>query len=112
MLDKKCASVLEVLKSLATDNNYKVVTVEELLVHLKGFSATSVKQCIDTLAREGYVNVKFSEDSTYCYSVVKKQPEKENEVKNAGNSKFMYLFVFLASFVGSFLAFLLFVLIF
>ncbi len=112
MLDKKCMSVFETLKSLSTDNNYKVITVEELQVHLKGYSATTIKQCMDTLTRMGYISIKFNEDDTYCYSIIKKQTKQELAKEKPSNNKLMYLFVALASFVGSFLAFLLFVLIF
>ncbi len=111
MLDKKCGEVLRVLKKLNAEESYKVVTLEEIAGELKGFSLAVIKQCMDTLAREGYINIKFCEDNTYCYSI-KKQISAQQEVAAKPNNKLMYLYIFLAAFAGSFLAFMLVALIF
>ena len=115
MLSKNCMSVYDVLKRLSANGGYKVVTVGEILNSLnKSFTTASVKQHMETLAREGYINIKFSEDETYCYTITKVN-KNEDDIKDTHHSHsntLNYLFVALASFIGSMVALFVFFLIF
>ena len=117
MLDKKTVAVLKVLNKLADGNAYKVITSEEVLMSLtqkSQFDLDSIKQIIKFLEKQEYVNIKFSEENTYCYSLLPKARiylEQENNKPKLKKSKIsfsVYAFVMLASFIGTMLALLIF----
>ena len=75
MLDKKTTSVLKVLNKLAEGSAYKVVTGEEILSNIaqkSQYDLEVIKQIIEFLEKQEYVNIKFSEENTYCYSLLPK----------------------------------------
>lgn len=118
MLDKKSISVLKALKILADDNSFKVVTLDDISSNLsQPIDIDTIKQTIDFLYKQEYINIKFSEDNTYCYSILPKTHEAFNQgakVKSNKNKKHIilnYVFTALASFVGSLVALLVFFLI-
>ncbi len=117
MLDKKTIAVLKALNRLADGNAYKVITSEEVLMCLtqkSQFDVDSIKQIIAFLEKQEYVNIKFSEENTYCYSLLPKARiflEQETNKPKAKKTKFsysLYVFVMLASFIGTMLALLVF----
>lgn len=116
MLDKKSIIVLKALKKLLADSSYKVVTVSEVLAALgqkKDFDADSIKEVIDFLDKQDYINLKFSEDETYCYSLLPKARIllEQNGTKQNSNVEFgikQYAFIMLASMIGSLIALILF----
>ena len=117
MLDKKSISVLKVLNKLSMGSAYKVITCEEILTTLSQksqYDIDSVKQIVDFLEKQEYINVKFSEDNTYCYSLLPKarifleQEGKKTRTKKNYLPISTYIFVMIASFIGSMLALLLF----
>jgi len=117
MLDKKTIAVLKVLNKLADGNAYKVITSEEILMSLtqkSQYDIDSIKQIVEFLEKQEYVNIKFSEESTYCYSLLPKARiflEQEVSKTKTKKNKFpitIYVFVMLASFIGAMLAMLIF----
>ena len=75
MLDKKTTSVLRVLFKLCEGNAYKVITTDEILSNLSQksqYDKEIIKQIIDYLEKQQYLNIKFSEENTYCYSLLPK----------------------------------------
>lgn len=117
MLDKKTTSVLRALSRLAENNAYKVVTTDEILSNLNQksqFDLETIKQCIEFLEKQQYLNIKFCEENTYCYSLMPKARiylEQENpkpSSKKKTNELMMYVYIMLASFIGTMLALLIF----
>lgn len=117
MLDKKTTSVLKSLSKLAENNAYKVVTTDEILSNLNQksqFDLETIKQCIEFLEKQQYLNIKFCEENTYCYSLMPKARiylEQENpkpSTKKKANELMMYVYIMLASFIGTMLALLIF----
>lgn len=117
MLDKKTTSVLKALNVIADGNAYKVVTTDEIISNLSQksqFDSETIKQCIEFLEKQQYLTIKFSEENTYCYSLlpkariyleqelVKTVPKKNNKIIS------MYIYIMIASFVGTMLALLIF----
>ncbi len=117
MLDKSTTQILKALSKLSDGVSYKVITSEEIISSLKDksqYDLESLKQIIDFLEKQEYINIKFSEENTYCYSLLPKARiylEQENsKTKNQKDSKpyLNYIFIAFASFLGSILALLLF----
>lgn len=118
MLDKKSVSVLKAMNKLALGSAYKVVTTDEIMAILaqkSQYDNDSLKDIINFLEKQEYVNVKFSEDNTYCYSITPKGniyleqsdgKSKSHTVKT--NNFLLYLYVAIASFVGTMLALIIF----
>jgi len=104
MLDKKSISVLKVLNKLATGTAYKVTTSEEIITTLNQksqYDADSIRQIIDFLEKQEYINIKFSEENTYCYSLLPKaRIVLEQETGKVKPKK--------SSFIGSMLALIIF----
>lgn len=119
MLDRKSIAILKSLNKLAEGNAYKVVTSEEILSSLSQksqYDADTIKQIIDFLEKQEYIIIKFSEENTYCYSLLPKarmfleQDGGKTKSKNTKSSFLNYLFIALASFVGTSVAMLIFIL--
>lgn len=117
MLDKKTTSVLKVLNKLAEGNAYKVSTGDEILSNLTQkslYDLETIKQIIDFLEKQQYLNIKFSEENTYCYSLLPKaRIYLEQELTKTPNKKgsapmLPYVYSMLASFIGTMLALLIF----
>ncbi|MBE5741476.1 MAG: hypothetical protein E7351_03005 [Clostridiales bacterium] len=117
MLDKKSTSVLKVLYKLAEGTNYKVVTGDEIFASLSQkslYDLESIRQIIDFLEKQEYINIKFSEENTYCYSLLPKaricleQETTKSKVKRTAPQIMTYLYTMIASFIGSMLALLIF----
>ncbi len=118
MLDKKSTAVLKVLNKLATGTAYKVTTSEEIIATLNQksqFDTDSIKQILDFLEKQEYINIKFSEENTYCYSLLPKarivleQDNGKQQKQKKNNLPFMcYIYMMIASFVGSMLALIIF----
>lgn len=117
MLDKKTTSVLKVLNKLSEGNTYKVITSEEILLNISSksqFDKEIIKQIIEFLEKQQYINIKFSEENTFCYSLLPKaliylEQEKTKLKPQKHNQQIMtYVYIMLASFVGTMLALLIF----
>ena len=117
MLDKKTTSVLKILSKLAQDNAYKVITGEEVLSNItqkSQYDLDTIKQIIEFLEKQEYITIKFSEENTYCYSLLPKARifiEQENfKTKPKKNSKpiISYVLTMAASLIGSLLALIIF----
>ena len=117
MLDKKTTIVLKALNRLTEGNAYKVVTANEILININQksqFDIESIKQSVEFLEKQEYINIKFKEEETYCYSLMPKARiclEQEITKITDPQSKqniYQFIFVMIASFVGSMLALLLF----
>lgn len=117
MLDKKSISVLKALNKLAINSAYKVVTSDEILMNLSQksqFDADTINEIISYLEKQEYINIKFSEENTYCYSLLPKAriflEQETGKVKpKKFNLPFLnYIFILIASFVGTMLALIIF----
>ena len=117
MLDKKSNAVLKALNKLTEGATYKVITSEEIIANLtqkSQYDAESLKQIIDFLEKQDYINIKFSEENTYCYSILPKARIYLEQISGTGKSKktanpiIAYAYNALASFIGTFLALLVF----
>ncbi len=117
MLDKKSISVLKALNKLSNGTAYKVTTSEEIISSLNQksqYDTDSIKQIMEFLEKQEYLTIKFSEENTYCYSLLPKARivlEQENsklKPKQAKTKVWHYVFVMLASFIGTMLALLIF----
>ena len=115
MLDKKSISVLKALNKLSNGTAYKVATSEEIIIVLNQksqYDADTIRQTMDFLEKQEYIKIKFSEENTYCYSLLPKarivleQETGKNKAKQTPNKFLSYLFVMLASFIGTILALL------
>lgn len=115
MLDKKTINVLKVLHKISKDTAYKVITADEILSSLtykSQYDFDIIKQIIEFLEKQQYINIKFSEENTYCYSLLPKARiflEQENtkpKTKKFNFNILTYVFIMLASFIGSMLALL------
>ena len=107
------------MNKLAEGNAYKVVTSDEILASLSQksqYDADTIKQIIDFLEKQEYIIIKFSEENTYCYSLLPKarifleQDGGKTKSKNTKSNFLNYLFIALASFVGTSVAMLIFIL--
>ena len=117
MLDKKSICVLKSLNKLQDSSAYKVITTDEIIATLtnkSNYDYETVKQIISFLEKQEYINIKFSEENTYCYTLLPKariyleQETGKAKLKKKQPNFLQYLFVFLASFLGSLLALLIF----
>ena len=117
MLDKKTINVLKILRKLSDGTAYKVTTSEEVISMLSqksAYNADTIKQIFDYLSKQEYIIIKFSEENTYCYSLLPKANillEQQNLVTKPEKHKFSvlnYLLILLLSFAGCLLALLFF----
>lgn len=117
MLDKKTTSVLRTLNKLTEGSAYKVVTADEILSNISPksqFDLETIKQSIEFLEKQQYINIKFSEENTYCYSLMPKariyleQETQKATIKKNTNNLMLYVYIMLASFIGTMLALLIF----
>lgn len=117
MLDKKSINVLKALSKLQDSSAYKVVTTEDVISVLSNksnYDNESVKQIILYLGKQEYLNIKFSEENTYCYSLLPKariyleQETGKLKIKKNKPLYLNYIFTFLASFLGCMLALIIF----
>ena len=114
MLDNVHISILKALNKLSNNTSYKVVTTEEILSFMQNSNLTAedIALNMDILEKQNYLNIKFSEENTYCYSLTEKAKltlsQEEIELKpRASRSTFMqYVYVAIASFIGTLLALL------
>jgi len=115
MLDKKSLTLLKVLNKLSVGTAYKVVTSDELISTLPQkslYNNDTIKEILDFLEKQEYINIKFSEENTYCYSLLPKAriylEQEGSKNKNKANKPaiYSYLFNMIASFVGTTLAML------
>ncbi len=117
MLDKKSYAVLKALNKLSEGTAYKVITAEDVLSNLtpkSQYDADGIKQIIEFLEKQEYLNIKFCEDNTYCYSLTPKArislEQEGSKPKPKKNNKEILNFVFamIASFIGTMLALIIF----
>lgn len=116
MLDKKSLSVLKVLNKLSDGNAYKVTTSDEIIAALSKsqFDNDSVRQIMDFLEKQEYLTIKFSEENTYCYSLLPKarivleQETGKQRTKKNTLSVMQYVLIAISSFVGTMVALLIF----
>ncbi len=116
MLDKKSILVLKALNKLQDSSAYKVVTTDEIISALTsktGFDLEGVKQIVSYLEKQEFLNIKFSEENTYCYSLLPKAriylEQEATKPKSKKNKPILtFILTILASFIGTMLALLIF----
>ena len=118
MLDKKSLMLLKTLNKLSIGTAYKVVTADEIITTISQknlFDFDNVKEILDFLEKQDYINIKFSEENTYCYSLLPKariyleQVGAKNKSKPNKSPLVSYAFTLIASFIGTTLAMLVFI---
>ncbi len=117
MLDKKSLSVLKALNKLTDGSAYKVTTSDEvisLLSQKSQYDSDVIKQIMDFLEKQEYITIKFSEENTYCYSLLPKarivleQDTGKVKQKKSALSFVHYALIAVSSFVGTMIALLIF----
>lgn len=117
MLDKKSTAILKSLNKLSEGCTYKVVTSDEIIMNLSQknlYDYDNIKEIMDFLEKQDYINIKFCEENTYCYSLLPKarifleQNTNSSKTKKIKLPTSTYVFVMLASFIGCMLAMLIF----
>lgn len=117
MLDKRSIALLKTLNKLTDGATYKVITSEEIMSAIPNksqYDADGIKQIVEFLEKQEYINIKFSEESTYCYSLLPKariylEQEGNKVQKSKKKTQFLtYLYIGIASFIGSLVAIILF----
>ena len=118
MLDKKSTAILKSLNKLSEGCTYKVVTSDEILLNISQknlYDQENIKEIINFLDKQDYINIKFSEENTYCYSLLPKariyleQASLNNKSKKQKFQTMHYVFVMIASFIGTLLAMIIFI---
>lgn len=118
MLDKKSTAILKTLNKLSEGCTYKVITSDEIIVNLSQknlYDHDNIKEIIEFLNKQEYINLKFCEEDTFCYTLLPKariyleQTATSNKIKRKNLSFTNYLFVMIASFIGCMLAMLIFI---
>lgn len=117
MLDKKSFSVLKALNKLTDGSAYKVTTSDEvisLLSQKSQYDNDSIRQIMDFLEKQEYLTIKFSEENTYCYSLLPKahivleQESARPKTKKNMLTAMQYALVAISAFVGTMIALLVF----
>lgn len=75
MLDKKSIAILKSLNKLSEGCTYKVVTSDEIITNLSQkslYDHDNIKEIIEFLEKQEFINIKFCEENTYCYSLLPK----------------------------------------
>lgn len=117
MLDRNSASILHALNKLAEGNAYKVITGDEIMAKLSQkshFDLEIIKQILDFLEKQQYINIKFSEENTYCYSLLPKakiyieQEESKANPQKSNKEILKYVYIMISSFIGTMFALLIF----
>lgn len=123
MLEKKVSSILSAVNEQVRDNEYVVIKNEDILPFVDKkleFTGEEIKDAIDQLNEREFIKLKYSDETTYCLTVLPKgrtykEENKEIEqlqIMQVQNNKKLIRSVARASafwaFVGAFLATLLF----
>ena len=115
MLDKKSIAILKSLNKLSEGCTYKVVTCDEIITNLSQkslYDHDNIKEIVEYLEKQEFINIKFSEQDTFCFSLLPKariyleQTNKTSKRKNQTLTFQNYLIIFVLSFVSSLLALL------
>ena len=112
MLDKKSIVILKALNKLSEGCTYKVVTSDEIITNLSQktlYDHDNIKEILDYLEKQEFINIKFSEENTYCYSLLPKariylEQTKPVKRKNTNFTVNNYLIFTIISFLSSILA--------
>ena len=116
MLENRSIAVLNSLNRLSQINEYKVVTIEDILDNIKKnyqFDQSDIQKCMEFLDKQGFINIKYSDKNTFCYCLLPKskmilEETKEKMSKSKTNNFYSLLLIMLASFIGSMSALLIF----
>lgn len=116
MLDKKSTAVLKSLNKLSEGCTYKVVTSDEIIINLSQknlYDHDNIKEIIEYLNKQEYLNLKFSEENTYCYTLLPKariylEQTATTKIKKSRLPISIYVFVMISSFIGCMLSMLIF----
>ena len=69
MLDQRTATLLNHVNALCADGTYKIIEQEELLSCFPakmGMDGESLSKTVSYLQENGYLDVKYAQDGTYC----------------------------------------------
>lgn len=69
MLDERTAALLNHINTLCADGTYQIVEQEELLSCFSakiGMDEESLAKTVSYLQENGYLDVKYAQDGTYC----------------------------------------------
>ena len=116
MLDKKSIVILKSLNKLSEGCTYKVTTSDEIISNLSQkslYDHDNVKEILDYLEKQEFINIKFSEENTYCYSLLPKariylEQTKPSKRKTSNFTIKNYLVFAVICFVSSIIALIVF----
>lgn len=93
----------KILKHIVNDcsDGYGVFDVEELNLVVPKLTVKQLRSLLKHLEVTGYINIKYSDDKSYCLAPLQKAKELFEEKNHKGIYK--NVIVFLLSFFGSFL---------
>ena len=112
MQNQKQKILLSFLKKECGLNKFSIVEKKDILsIFEKRYyiDETELENLIISLERQGYIKIKYDDDSVYCLSVLKEfEIEEKKERKDFSYLSFLLIFVssFLGGLLGSILSFI------
>ncbi len=112
MLDKRCVAVLDAINKECQNANYKVFSVEDLLLSIParfGVDRAVLFECVNTLCDHEYISVKYQDDFEICLCPLVKgrlvfENKLDEEIEKARLNKKYFISSFLGSFIGGIIA--------
>jgi hypothetical protein len=114
MLDKTTAIVLNTINDQCKDNSYIVLKNEDItpgIPRKKRLDDEGVKETIDYLAEREYIKLKYSDEATYCLTILPKgrlynEDRKEQKFRLKQENKRNNGFLIKIAFISAVFAFL------
>lgn len=115
MIDKRSARLISALTQICADGSYKIIEINELIKAMLPrykIETTELSQIIRFLGDNEMIDVKYSDESVYCISVLPKgrvyEESQRMGQRDKKKGKYGWLFLaavcFISAFLGSFLA--------
>ncbi len=105
MLDKRCKILLNIINKECVNSGYKVLEINDLALSMPselGVDNEGITECINTLAMQEYISVKYQDDKEVCLSPLSKgRLIFENRIDQEIEKKIYQRKYFLNSFFGS-----------
>ncbi|MBE5753914.1 MAG: hypothetical protein E7340_01070 [Clostridiales bacterium] len=112
MIDKRCFAVLDAINKECQNSNYKVFSVEDLLLSIPahlGVDNSAFFECINTLCDHEYISVKYQDDLEICLCPLTKgrlvfENKLDEEIEKARLNKKYFIYSFLGALIGGIIA--------
>lgn len=114
MLDKVTSNVLNAINENCKDNSYVIIKSSDINMYLsqkKQLDNESIKETVDYLAEREYIKLKYSDEETYCLTMLPKgrlfsEDRKEQKRRLKKENKRNNIFLLKISLVSGIFAFL------